>query len=132
MANKLVRQGTLLIPSAISCSLSLPLPLYPLLCFLGTGGVLSPLNSLIAQVPFVSTEEFVLPRHARYVLSHLHCNGHSLLLSSYLARIGRIENPSCSARGHPIQDTFHRILHCLATDSLHHSLFGDSLSLCDL
>ena len=42
----------------------------------------------------------MLPRHARCVLSHLRCNGHSLLLGSYLSRIGRTENPSCSACGH--------------------------------
>ena len=42
----------------------------------------------------------MLLRHARCVLSRLHCNRHSLLLSSYLSRIGRIENSSCSARGH--------------------------------
>ena len=52
------------------------------------------------QVPSISTEELVLPRHARCVLSRLRCNGHSLLLGSYLSRIGRIENPSCSACGH--------------------------------
>ena len=84
------------------------------------------------QVPSISTEELVLPRHARCVLSRLRCNGHSLLLSSYLSRIGRIENPSCSACGHSSQDTFHLILHCPATDSLRRSLFGDSLSLYDL
>ena len=49
------------------------------------------------QVPSISTEELVLPRHARCALSRLRCNGHSLLLGSYLSRIGRIENPSCSA-----------------------------------
>ena len=49
------------------------------------------------QVPSVSTEELVLPRHARCVLSRLRCNGHSLVLGSYLSRIGRIENSSCSA-----------------------------------
>ena len=37
----------------------------------------------------------MLPRHDRCVLSRLRCNGHSLLLGSYLSRIGRIENPSC-------------------------------------
>ena len=52
------------------------------------------------QVPSISTEELVLLRHARCVLFRLRCNGHSLLLSSYLSRIGRIENPSCSACGH--------------------------------
>ena len=40
--------------------------------------------------------------HTRCVLSSLRCNGHSLLLSSYLYRIGRIENPSGSACGHLI------------------------------
>ena len=69
------------------------------------------------------------PSHDRCVLSRLRCNGHSLLLGSYLSRIGRIENPSCSARGHSSQDTSHFILHCPATDSLCRSLFGDSLSL---
>ena len=73
----------------------------------------------------------MLPRHARCVLSSLRCNGHSLLLSSYLLRIARIENPSCSACGHSSQDTSHFILHCPATDSLRRSLFGDSLSLYD-
>ena len=62
------------------------------------------------QVPSISTEEFVLSRHARCVLSRLRCNGHSLLLSSYLFKIGRIENPSCSACGHSSQDTFHLML----------------------
>ena len=68
------------------------------------------------QVSSISTEELVLPRHARYVLS----------------RIGRIENSSCSACGHSSQDTSHLILHCPATDFLRRSLFGDSLSLYDL
>ena len=54
---------------------------------------------------------------------------HSLLLGSYLSRIGRIENSSCSACGHPSQNISHLILHCPATDSLRRSLFGDSLSL---
>ena len=71
----------------------------------------------------------MLPRHARCVPSHLCCNGYSFLLSSYLFRIGRIDNPSCSACGHLSQDTSHLILHCPATDSLRRSLFGDSVSL---
>ena len=57
------------------------------------------------QVPSISTEELVLPRQARCVLSRLRCNGHSLLLGSYLSRIGKIENPSYSACGHSSQDT---------------------------
>ena len=66
------------------------------------------------QVPSISTEELVLPRNARCVFFRLRCNGHSLLLSSYLSKIGRIENSSCSACGHSSQDTSHLILHCSA------------------
>ena len=65
----------------------------------------------------------MLPCHARCVLSCFCCNGHNLLLNSYISRIGRIENPSCSACGHSSQDTSHLILHCPATDSLRRSLF---------
>ena len=64
----------------------------------------------------------MLPRHARCILSRLRCNGHSLLLGFYLSRIGRIENPLCSACGHSSQDTSHLILHCPATNSLRRSL----------
>ena len=92
-----------------------------------------------AQVLSVSNAKLVLHRHARCVFSHLRCNGHSLLLSSYLSRIGRIENSCCSAPGHSSLHTSHLILHCPATDSLlrttgslRRSLFGDSLSLYDL
>ena len=53
----------------------------------------------------------MLPRHARCVLSRLRCNGHSLLLSSYFSRIGKIKTSSCSACGHSSQDTSHLILH---------------------
>ena len=84
------------------------------------------------QVPSISTGELVLPRHARCVLSRLHCNEHSLLLSSYLTRIARIDNPFCSACGHSSQDLSHLILHSPAADSSCRSLFGDSLSLYDL
>ena len=52
------------------------------------------------QVPSVSAEELVFPRHARRVLARLHCNGHSLLLNCYISRIGRIENRSCSTCGY--------------------------------
>ena len=74
----------------------------------------------------------MLPRHARCVLSRFRCNGHSLLLNSYLSKIGRIENPFCSACGHPSQDTSHLILYCPSTDSLRRLLFDHSLSLYDL
>ena len=59
----------------------------------------------------------MLPRHTCCALSHLCCNGHSLLLSSHLFRFGRIENLSCIACGHPSQDTSNLILHCPVTDS---------------
>ena len=111
-----------------SLVVSLLLSLVSTLLFSGTGGVLS-LKFFDTQVPSISAEELVLPRHARCVRSRLRCNGHSLQLNSYLFRIGRIENPSCSACGHSSQDTSHLILHCPATDSLRHLLFGDSVSL---
>ena len=127
-ADELARRRALLAPSAIPCSLSL---------------VISRIDSRLiwdwrhtvsskffdTQAPSISIEELVLPRHARCVLSCLCCNGRSLLLGSYLSRIGRIENPSCSACGHSSQDTSDLILHCSATDSSRRSLFGDSLSL---
>ena len=82
--------------------------------------------------PSISTEELVLPRYARCVLSRLRCNGHSLLLSSFFFRIGRVENLSCSACRHSSQITSRLILHCPATDFLGCSFFGDSRSLYDL
>ena len=130
-SDELTRRGALLAPSAIPCSLS------PLI-----SGIHSRLISdwrrtvslkfFDTQVPSISTEELVLPRHARCVLSRLRCNEHSLLLGSYLSRIGRIENPSCSACGHSSHRTSHLILHCPAMDSSRRSLSGDSLSLYDL
>ena len=113
-----------------SLVVSLLLSLVSTLVFSRTGGVLS-LKYFDTQVPSISTEELVLPRHACCVLSRLRCNGHSLLLGSYLSRTGRIENSFCSACGHSSQDISHLILHCPATDSLCRSLFGDSLSLYD-
>ena len=117
-ADELVKRGALLAPSAIPCSLS---------SYLGLSS-----KFFDTQVSSISTEELVLPRHARCALSRLRCNGHSLLLGSYLSRIGRFENPSCSACGYSSHDTSHLILHCPATDSLRRSLFGDSPSLYDL
>ena len=56
-----------------------------------TGSVLSQLNSLTRRFPRFP------PSSRSLCSSHLRCNGHSLLLSSYFFRIGKIENPSCSA-----------------------------------
>ena len=83
---------------------------------------------LDTHVPSIFTEELVLPRHARCALSRLRCNGNSLLFGSCHCRIGRIENPSCSACGDPS----HLILHCPATDFLRRLLFGNFLTLYDL
>ena len=70
--------------------------LYPLFSFLELEAY-----CLIEIVPHTVSLDFtvklVLPRHARCVISRLRCNGHSLLLNTYLTRIGRIENPSCNA-----------------------------------
>ena len=127
-ADELARRGALLAPSAIPCSLC------PIISRIHSR-LISDWRRTVSskyfgtQVSSISTEELVLPRHARCVFSRLRCNGYSLLLVSYLSRIGRIENPSCSACKHSSQDTSHLILHCPAMDSLRRSLFGDSLSL---
>ena len=129
--DELARRGALLTLSAIPCSLSPLIYRIHSCLFLDWRRTLSS-KYFDTQVPSISTEELVLPRHARCFLSRLRCNGHSLLLGSYLSRIGRIENPSCSACGHSSQDISHLILHCHATDSLRRSLFVDSPSLYDL
>ena len=98
-ADELAGRGALLAPSAIPCSLS------PLISRIHSR-LISDWRRTVSskyfdtQVPSISTEELVLPRHACCVLSRLRCNGHSLLVGSYFYRIGRIENPSCSACGH--------------------------------
>ena len=122
-ADELARQGALLALSAIPCSLSsLISRIYNSRFSEWRRSVSS--KFFDTQVPSISTKELVLPCHARCVLSHLRCNGHSLLLSSYLSRIGKIENSFCSACGHSSQDTSHLILHCPATNSLRRLLFG--------
>ena len=84
-------------------------------------------KSFNTQIPSVFSGGLALPRHARCALSRLHCNRHSLLLSSYLTRIGRTMNSSCSACEHPSQDTYHLILRSPATNTWRRLLFGDSL-----
>ena len=130
-ADELARWGALLALSAIPCSLSRFISRIHSRLISDWRRTVSS-KYFDTQVPSISTGKLVLPRHARCVLSRLRCNGHNLLLGSYLSRIGRIENPSCSACGHPSQDISHLILHCPATDSLGRSLFGDSPSLYDL
>ena len=130
-ADELARRGALLAPSAISCSLSPLVSRIHSRLFLDWRRTVSS-KYFDTQVLSISIEELVLPRHARCVLSRLRCNGHSLLLNSYLSRIGRIENPSCSACPQSSQDTSDLILHRPATDSLRRSIFGNSLSLYNL
>ena len=127
-ADELAKRGALLAPSAIPCSLS-PLISRIHSCLFSDWRRTVSSKFFDTQVPSISIQELVLPRHVRCVFSRLRCNEHSLLLSSYLATIGRIENPSCSACGHSYHNTSHFILHFPATDSLRHSLFGDSVSL---
>ena len=121
-------RGALLAPSAIPCSLSSLISCIHSCLFWDWRRTVSS-KFFNTQVPSISTEERVLPRHDHCVLSRLRCNGDSLLLSSYLSRIGRNENSSCSTCRHSSQDTSHLILHCPVSDSLRLSLFGDSLSL---
>ena len=130
-ADELARRGALLAPSAIPYSLSPRISRIHSSLFSDWRRTISS-KFFETQVSSNSTVELVLPRHARGVLSRLRCNGHSLHLGSYLSRIGRIENPFCSACGHSSEDTSHLILHCPSTDSLRRSLFGDSLPLYDL
>ena len=125
-AAELAKRGVLLELCAVLCSLS------PLISCIHSSPFSDwrctvSLKFFDTQVPSISTKELVLPYQARCVLSRLCCNGHSLLLSFYLSRIGRIENPFYSACGHSSQDTSHPILHCSSTDSLCCSLFGYSL-----
>ena len=129
--DELARCGALLAPSAIPCSLSPVISRIHSCLFSDWRRTVSS-KFFDTQVTSISTEKLVFSRHARCVLSCLRCNGHSLLLGSYLSRIGRIKNSSCSACGHSSQDTFHLILHCPAMDSLRRSLFGNTLSLYDL
>ena len=131
MADKLARRGALLAPSTIPCSLSPLISRIHSRLFSDWRRTVSS-KFFDTQVPSIFTEELVLPRHARCVLSRLCCDGHSLLLGSFLSRISRTENPFGSTCGHSSQDTSHLILHCSATNFLRRLLFGDSLSLYDL
>ena len=83
------------------------------------------------QVPSMSTEGLVLPRYCRCALPHLYWNGHRLLLNSYLFKIGRTENPSCSADSHSTLElliSFHSVqLRALSTARSLATLF-----LCEL
>ena len=94
-------------PSAIPCSLSrIHFCLFS--DWSRTGTVSS--KFFVTQVHSISTEELALPRHARCVLSPFRCIVLCILLSSCLSRIGKIDNPSCSACGHSSQNNSHSSL----------------------
>ena len=115
-ADMLARWKALLEPFAVPCSHSPIIScIYSFLFFDWRRTIRS--KFFDTQFSSVSTEELVLPRHDCCVLFNLRCNGHNLLLNSYLYKIGRMENSSCSACGHPTQDTSYLILHFPATDS---------------
>ena len=77
-ADELAIRGALLAPSAIPCSFSTLLSRIH-------SSLISDWRRTVSskffntQVPLISTDELVLPCHARFVLSHLRCNGHILL-----------------------------------------------------
>ena len=81
-ADELARRRALLAPSAIPCSLS---PLISRIHSRHFSDWRRTVSSKFfhTQVPSISTEELVLPCHARCVLSRLRCNGHILFLGSY-------------------------------------------------
>ena len=85
-ADELARQGALLAPSVIPCSLS------PLIYRIHSSLSLDWRRTVSSkffdtQVPSIFTEKLVIPRHARCLLSRLRCNGHSLLLCSDFSKI---------------------------------------------
>ena len=131
-ADQLARRGALLAPSAIPCILSSLISRIHFFLFSDWRCTVSS-KFFDTQVSSISSEELLLPRHARCVLSRLRCNGHSLLLGSYLSRIGRIENPSCSACAtRPRTPLISFCTVQLRTLCARRSLFGDSQSLYDL
>ena len=113
-----------------SLVVSLLLSLVSTLVFSGTRGVLSHLNFSTHRFPRFSPRN--LCSLVMLAVFSLVYTATDTALSSYLSRIGTIENPFCSACEYSSQDASHLILHCPATDSLRRSLFGDSMSLYDL
>jgi len=89
-------------------------------------------NSFFCCIPSVSSEKLALSRIARCELSRLRCHGHSLFLSSYLCRIKRKKNSSCSACGHHMQDLTNLLLDCPASEPLRRTVFGSTSSIFDL
>ena len=115
-ADELARHGALLLPFVIICRLC-PLISRIRYLFSRTTGVLSHQNSS-THTSFLGFHRGSCAPSSRSPCSlSSSLPGHSLLLSSYISGIGRIENPFCSACERPSQDICHLILHCPATDS---------------
>ena len=93
-----------------SLVVSLLLSLVSTLVFFRTGGVLSSVREK-TRVDKYFHRGTCAPSACSLCPLSFRSNGHSLLLGSYLSRIGRIENCSCSACRHSSQDTSHLILH---------------------
>ena len=125
-ADELARQGALLMPSAIPCSLSLLISCIPLL-FSRTEGVLSYLNSSTYTFPrFPLRNLCSLVKLAVLSQSSLQrTQSTDMLLSPGLAE----SKIFLAALTDTCQDTSPLILPSPATDSLRRSLFGNSLSL---
>ena len=83
------------------------------------------------QVTSIFTEKLVFPRHARCVLSHPSCNGHSLLLNSIF--VGLAESKILLVAPADTRPKTLLIPFCtVQLRTLRPSLFGDSLFLYDL
>ena len=82
--------------------------------------------------PPISSTELSLSRFARVQLSHLRCNGHSLLLSSYLHCINLTSSSACDHCDHSSTDLSHLVLHCPKFSSKRFLYLGLSSSLSDL
>ena len=129
-ADALAKSGASLPSAAPQC-------LSPLTSFfrrsLYTSWRMSVRSSLIpSQIPKVASEELSLPRAARCQLSRLRCNGHSLLLTSYLHRIGRSTSSYCPLCGSGNHDLSHVFSSCPSLSSTREAIFGPSVSIFDL
>ena len=88
-ADELARGAALLMPSAIPCGLYTLISRIHSYRFSNWKRTVSS-KFFDTQVSSVFTEELGFPCHAHCALSCLRCNEHSLMLSSYLSRIGRV------------------------------------------
>ena len=104
-------------PSAIPCSLSLLIPRIHIYFFSDWKRIASS-KFFDTQVPSISFENLcsldmlAVPSLVFDATDTAFCS----VLSSYLSRIGRIENPFGSAYEHQSQDISHLILHCAAKE----------------